>query len=142
MSTVAFAPLIAGVALLIAGAVVLLQRRHQAGLVGRTLEPLLPDDDATDILYFTGVACTICHVAQRPALARLVATRRDISVREVDVADEPELAQRYRVLTLPTTVVLDHHRRVVAVNAGFANESQLSRQVDQARRHAEPLTVA
>lgn len=141
MSTVAFAPLIAGIALLIAGAVVLLQRRHQAGLVGRTLEPSLTDD-ATDILYFTGVACTICHVAQRPALARLVATRRDISVREVDVANEPKLAQRYRVLTLPTTVVLDHHRRVVAVNAGFANESQLSRQVDQARRHAEPLTVA
>lgn len=140
MASVAIAPLLAGLALLIAAGAVGLQRRRQARLVGRSRPGDL--DGGVDILYFTGVACTICHVAQRPALARLVAARSDIRIREIDIAEEPDVARRYRVMTLPTTVVLDAGGRVVAVNTGFTGESVLTAQVDDARWQATQVSVA
>ncbi len=42
----------------------------------------------------------------------------------------PELTERYRVLTVPTTVVLDASGRAHAVNYGFANTQRLLEQVD------------
>lgn len=140
MGSVVIAPLIAAAALLVATLAVRLQRRHQVRLVGTAA----PADSAAnaDILYFTGVACTICHVAQRPALARLVAARGDITVREIDVAEEPDVARRYRVMTLPTTVVLDARRSIVAVNTGFTSESVLTAQVDGARDQEAQVSVA
>ena len=140
MGSVAIAPLIAGFALLAAAAVTLVQRRHQAQLVGRAVDR--EAEDGADILYFTGVACTICHVAQRPALARLVEARSDIRVREIDIAEEPDLARRYRVMTLPTTVVLGSSQRIVAVNTGFTTESVLTAQVDGARCPEAQVSLA
>jgi thioredoxin-like negative regulator of GroEL len=53
-------------------------------------------------------------------------------VREVDVAAEPTLAQRFKVMSLPTTVVLDADGRARAVNAGFAPAPVLQRQLVEA----------
>jgi hypothetical protein len=114
-----------------------LQGWWQRRLVGSAVElagaarggpPLLPD-----ILYFTGESCTICHVAQRPALRRLETMLSDVAIREIDVARDPSSARRYRVMTLPTTVVLDPSGRTVAVNAGYASETALRNQVETAR---------
>lgn len=103
------------------------QRRHLLGS-GATATP-----GEADILYFTGENCTVCHVAQRPALTRLRTSIPDLAVREIDVAAEPEAARAYRVMTLPTTVVLDPLGRAVAVNAGFAGHAVLRAQVEAAR---------
>ena len=82
------------------------------------------------ILYFTGEACTICHTAQRPALRALAAGLDDgVEIREVDVAVEPELARRYRVMSLPTTIVLDGSGQVTDINVGFATGETLRRQL-------------
>jgi hypothetical protein len=113
-----------------------LQGWWQRRLVGSAVElagaarggPPLPD-----ILYFTGESCTICHVAQRPALRRLETMLSDVAIREIDVARDPSSARRYRVMTLPTTVVLDPSGRTVAVNAGYASETALRNQVETAR---------
>ena len=131
MTTLALAPLFAVLVLAAAATAIWTQRRHQSRLVGTRYDA--GEEIGVDILYFTGENCTICHVAQRPALERLAATRGDIVVREVDVAVEPELARRFRVMTLPTTIVLDGDQRVVALNTGFAAESRLADQVDSAR---------
>jgi hypothetical protein len=88
---------------------------------------------AADILYFTGENCTVCHVAQRPAISRLREAITDLAVREIDVAADPQTARTYRVMTLPTTVVLDRLGRAVAVNAGFASDAVLRSQVEAAR---------
>ena len=82
------------------------------------------------ILYFTGEACTICHTAQKPAL-RTLATGIDpgIDIREIDIAVEPELARRYRVMSLPTTIVLDAAGQVTDINVGFASGEVLRRQL-------------
>jgi thiol-disulfide isomerase/thioredoxin len=129
------APLAALAILAFAGGVLFLQRVRQQRLVGRAVggAPLAPGADPPDILYFTGDNCTVCHVAQRPALERLRVLIDDVSIREINVAREPALARRYRVMTLPTIVVLDAHARTIAVNAGFTPETALRGQVEAAR---------
>jgi thioredoxin 1 len=142
--TALLAPLIALLVLAAAAAALAVQRAWQrrllgTSLVGRTTEagPAVPD-----ILYFTGKSCTICHVAQRPALTRLRELIDDVAVRELDVAEEREAARRYRVMTLPTTVVLDSQGRMTAVNAGFAGELLLRDQVAAARAASPRTAVA
>jgi hypothetical protein len=130
-------------ALLVLGltaAVLTAQRRRQHLLVGRVITPRLAEPHTgASILYFTGESCTICHTAQAPALAALHAELGDaVTVRTVDVAREPGLARRYRVMSLPTTIVLDARGRVTAVNAGFASTGRLRDQVAAAR----PLVTA
>ncbi|HYL71067.1 MAG TPA: thioredoxin family protein [Candidatus Dormibacteraeota bacterium] len=128
------------VALAIVGAAALLlrvQRARQLDLVGHRVEPApaLDGEAEPTLLYFTGEACTICHTAQTPALRRLAGMlSRPVVVREIDVAVQPALARSYRVMSLPTTVVLDPRGRVSAVNVGFAPAERLRKQRDGARQ--------
>jgi hypothetical protein len=78
------------------------------------------------ILYFSGDGCTICRTHQEPALRTL----EGVQVQKVDALAEPELARRYRVYTLPTTVVVDSDGRVRHVNYGFASAERLRRQIE------------
>lgn len=134
MATVLIAPLAAVVMLAAAWAVLALQRRSQRRLVGIAVRgTVVSGAERLDILYFTGENCTVCHVAQRPALGRLRSLIGDVVIREIDVARDPAAARRYRVMTLPTTVVLDPGGRTVAVNAGYASETALHEQVRKAR---------
>ena len=124
------APLIAIAA--IAGVALLLrfQRGGQRQLVGRVVENVALAGRLPSILYFTGETCTICHTAQRPALRALAAgIESGIQIREVDIAVEPELARRYRVMSLPTTIVLDAAGQVTDINVGFASGEVLRRQL-------------
>jgi thioredoxin-like negative regulator of GroEL len=128
---VALAPLIA--LALLAGAALALraaQSRQRAHLVGRVVEAQV---GGPTILFFSGATCTVCHTAQRPALDRLApALDGLVEVREVDVAAEPALARRFKVMSLPTTVVVDAEGRARAVNAGFAPALVLQRQLVEA----------
>ncbi|MHB8490012.1 MAG: thioredoxin family protein [Candidatus Dormibacteria bacterium] len=124
------APLIAIAA--VAGAALLLrvQRGGQRELVGSVVENVARPGRLPSILYFTGEACTICHTAQRPALRTLAAgIGSGIEIREIDIAVEPELARRYRVMSLPTTIVLDAAGEVTDINVGFASAEVLRRQL-------------
>jgi thioredoxin-like negative regulator of GroEL len=113
------------------------QRRH---LVGRVVAS---EGGEPAILFFSGATCTVCHTAQRPALERL-APELDgrVTVREVDVADDPALARRFKVMSLPTTVVLDAEGRARAVNAGFAPAPLLRRQLVDAGLLPERVSAA
>jgi thioredoxin-like negative regulator of GroEL len=124
------APLIAIAAV---GAVALLlrvQRGEQRELVGSVVETVGGRAPLPSILYFTGEACTICHTAQKPALRTLAAgIDPGIDIREIDIAVEPGLARRYRVMSLPTTIVLDAAGQVTDINVGFASGEILRRQL-------------
>ncbi|HEY7927183.1 MAG TPA: thioredoxin family protein [Candidatus Dormibacteraeota bacterium] len=134
------APLAAVAVIAVAVAVLTLQRASQRRLVGRAAPAVA--GAFPDILYFTGKSCTVCHVAQRPALKRLHEEITDLQVTEIDVGVDPQAARAYRVMTLPTTVVLDAAGRVSALNAGFAAETQLRTQVQAARASTAPEAVA
>jgi thioredoxin-like negative regulator of GroEL len=124
------APLIAVAAI---GAVALMlrvQRGGQRELVGSVVETVGSRRSLPSILYFTGETCTICHTAQRPALRTLAAgIDPGIDIREIDIAVEPELTRRYRVMSLPTTIVLDAAGQVTDINVGFASGEVLRRQL-------------
>jgi hypothetical protein len=140
MASVLLAPVAALLVIAVVAGVLRLQRSSQHRLVGRQA-PLARGAPA-DILYFTGENCTICHVAQRPALRRLHETLPDLQVTEIDVAADPEAVRAYRVMALPTTVILDPAGRVSALNAGFAGETILRTQVETARAGAAREEVA
>lgn len=97
-------------------------RRLVAGATSRS---------ATDpyILYFTGENCTVCRTHQEPALAKLGPVR----VEKVDAVAERELADRFQVYTLPTTVVMTAEGRALHVNYGYAPAQKLDRQLAEAR---------
>jgi thioredoxin-like negative regulator of GroEL len=124
------APLIA---VAVIGGVALLLRVQKGGqreLVGSVVETAEQGGTLPSILYFTGEACTICHTAQRPALRALAAAIDPaIEIREIDIAVEPDLARQYRVMSLPTTIVLGPSGQVTGINVGFANADVLRRQL-------------
>jgi thioredoxin-like negative regulator of GroEL len=88
------------------------------------------------ILYFTGDSCTVCRTHQEPALAKLGAIRVD----KVDAVAERDLADRFHVYTLPTTVVMAADGRALHVNYGYAPAPKLERQLAEARTNK--LTTA
>jgi thioredoxin-like negative regulator of GroEL len=81
------------------------------------------------ILYFTGDGCTVCRTHQEPALAKLGEVRVD----KVDAIADRELAERFHVYTLPTTVVMSAEGRALHVNYGYAPANKLDRQLAEAR---------
>jgi thioredoxin-like negative regulator of GroEL len=81
------------------------------------------------ILYFTGDNCSVCRTHQEPALAKLAGVRVD----KVDAIAERELADRFQVYTLPTTVVMSAEGRSLHVNYGYAPANKLERQLAEAR---------
>lgn len=90
-----------------------------------------PGSSRVHILAFSSADCHQCHTLQTPALSRVLEARgAAVSVVEVDAPGAPEMVEHYRVLTVPTTVVLDATGRPHAVNYGFANTQRLLEQVD------------
>ena len=140
------APLIAVAVIGVAALLLRLQRTRQRRLVGKVVDlpaATLEPESGPSILYFTGVHCTICHTAQRPALNALDSRIAGAApIREVDVAVEPELARRYRVLSLPTTIVLRGDQTVADINVGFANAEKLEKQLVAAGLRTEELATA
>jgi hypothetical protein len=68
---------------------------------------------------------------QRPALEAISAQHGDVvAVSWIDAPTSPELTERFHVLTVPTTVVLDAQNRVQAINYGFANTNRLLEQIN------------
>ena len=120
-------------AVVVAGAVVLAaacleiyrSRRARSRALGVTAER----SSEPYIVYFTGDSCTVCKTHQEPALARLQSVRID----KVDAVAERELADRFSVYTLPTTVVMSAEGTALHVNYGYAPAPKLERQLAEAR---------
>ena len=116
----------------------LVEARRQAVLhaAPTALPGILNSDGAADaapvqILNFSSADCSQCFRLQAPALRRLLEARSgEVAVVNVDAPNTPELARRYQVMTVPTTVVLDAMGQAQAVNFGFAPTERLLEQVD------------
>lgn len=80
------------------------------------------------VLYFWSHDCHQCRVAQAPTLNRLAA-EGGAHVIPIDAVAERALADRFGVLTVPTTIVLAPTGEVRAVNHGFAPLPKLRAQV-------------
>jgi thioredoxin 1 len=82
------------------------------------------------LLYFTGEYCLSCKFQQTPIVEQITARLGDsIVVKTYDVSAHLDLARQYKVLTLPTTVVLDKWGQVAHINYGVAGQSKLEAQL-------------
>ncbi len=82
------------------------------------------------ILYFSSRTCTPCR-AQGKAVERLgEESKGALNLVKIDVDGESDLAEKWSVLTVPTTVVLDSGGRIQTVNHGTASEKKLRRQLE------------
>jgi len=93
-------------------------------------ENAAPSSNRVRVLAFSSADCTQCHTLQQPALRQLQALLgEEIEVVEIDAPSSPELTRRYRILTVPSTVVLDRSGEAREINYGFANMGKLRTQV-------------
>jgi len=84
------------------------------------------------VVYFTMDGCVPCKTTQRPALEKLSAiVAGQVQVIEVDVVATPELAERWGVLSVPTTFIVDRYGRPRRVNHGVALAEKLLNQLEQ-----------
>jgi len=90
------------------------------------------DHSLIRILAFKSPDCHQCRELQEPALQRVLEARRDtVTIVNVDATSEHELVQTYRVLTVPSTVILDTKGQARAINYGFADTQRLLEQIDE-----------
>lgn len=99
--------------------------RKQLGLDG-----LRPNTPA--ILYFTTPYCVPCQTTQRPALKCLLETTGElVQLIQVDATEQPDLAESWGVLSVPTTFVIDSGGQARRVNHGAAPTKKLLEQLEQ-----------
>ena len=99
---------------------------------------MLPADDRPLLVFFTSrrsgparrMESLLAHIARKERLR--------LRVTIVDVDDKPELAERFRVGTVPT-LVLVKGKRAVARLEGRASAPRIERMVEP---HLEPELVA
>lgn len=91
-------------------------------------------DGRRALVSFSTPSCAACYTAQAPAV-RAVESRlgpEAVRVIKIDAARQPEVAQAFGVLTVPSTIVLAPSGQVVAVNQGFAPSGRLVEQLQRA----------
>ena len=85
---------------------------------------------ATTLVYFTTSTCVPCKTIQRPAIQKASQMLGDtLQVLEIDASERPEIAQRWGVLSVPTTFVIDPDGQVRHVNHGITRAEKLMRQI-------------
>jgi thioredoxin-like negative regulator of GroEL len=95
------------------------------------LRGLLPNVPA--IIYFTTPSCIPCKIQQQPALHRLkTELGENVQIIQIDATEQPDAADRWGVLSAPTTFVLNAQGQPNAVNHGVADEHKLKRQLIKA----------
>jgi hypothetical protein len=79
------------------------------------------------IMFFTNDSCMECEKLQKPAINRL--KRRSTQIFTINAAEDLTLANYYRILTVPTTIILDNQGVPQFINQGYTNEKILSEQL-------------
>lgn len=84
------------------------------------------------ILYFTTPECVPCKTVQRPALESIREVfGESVQIIIIDASQNPTLADRWGVLSVPTTFIIDRNGRPRGVNHGVARTEKLTRQLRQ-----------
>jgi thiol-disulfide isomerase/thioredoxin len=84
------------------------------------------------ILYFTTPDCIPCKTVQRPAIQKVSAELgQRLQVVEVNAYEQPELARKWGVLSVPTTFIIDAQGKPRHVNHGVTRADKLLKQVSE-----------
>lgn len=69
------------------------------------------DSDKTVLLDFWATWCGPCRMIA-PVLEEVAQEREDVKVCKIDVDKEPELAQQFQIMSIPTLIVMEQGRIV------------------------------
>lgn len=81
------------------------------------------------LLYFRADSCAVCPTQGRIVDQLVEQWEGRLHVERIDAEREPDTAARYRVFSLPTTILLDADGHVRQVNYGLADLPKLNRQL-------------
>ncbi|MBE7550675.1 MAG: thioredoxin family protein [Anaerolineales bacterium] len=96
----------------------------------QSIQPAETAPGIPTLLFFCADYCAPCKLQQQPVVDSLAAKfGESLAVRRYDVTEHPALASRYKVLTLPTTVVLNGQGYVAHINYGVASQAKLEAQL-------------
>ena len=91
------------------------------------------------LLYFRSDSCAVCPTQGR-YVDQLAAQWADLTIERIDAERDPETAARYRVFSLPTTVLIDGRGQVRHVNYGLTDAHKLGRQLAQLQEEKPQIT--
>ena len=80
------------------------------------------------LLYFRSDSCAVCPTQGR-YVDQLAAQWDELTIERIDAERDPDTAARYRVFSLPTTVLIDGRGQVQHVNYGLTDAHKLGRQL-------------
>lgn len=84
------------------------------------------------ILYFTTPTCAPCRALQRPAIQSVLEQMAGyLQVIEVDASAQPELANHWGVLSVPTTFIISRSGQPRHVNHGVVGVDKLLKQINK-----------
>ena len=82
------------------------------------------------LLYFRSDSCAPCQTQANYLKNLEEEYDGQLIIRKIDVELEPEVAARYRVITLPTTLIVDADGQVRHINYGLTDTTKLARQLE------------
>src|SRR5689334_12913141 len=86
------------------------------------------------LVYFSTPTCAPCKTIQRPAIQKLAQILEgSLHVVEIDAAEQPEIARRWGVMSVPTTFLIDPRGKLCHVNHGVTRTEKLLLQLHTAR---------
>lgn len=125
--------------LMVAGRVLVAARRRRALASGPLTLPTSGNEAGrVHLLAFSTPQCRQCRLLQKPALEEVRARSDLAEIVPIDALEQPELAKRYGILTVPSTVVLAADGRATAVNYGYVPAKLLLEQVQAAHLALAP----
>jgi len=83
------------------------------------------------LLYFRSDTCAVCPTQGRYVEEVVKGWNGRLAIQKIDTDTEPETAQRYGVMSLPTTILIDHNGSVQDINYGLTNARKLNKQVER-----------
>jgi thioredoxin-like negative regulator of GroEL len=102
-------------------------RRIAAVMTGQTVET--SPSGVPRVIAFSGPGCAACRTQRRILETVVAGWNGTVDVAYVDAVAETELARRFGVLTVPTTVVAAPDGRIVGVNGGLVDGDRLRAQL-------------
>ena len=100
-------------------------------MLDRAPKDLLGEMGKPVLLYFTTPTCAPCKTVQKPAIAQIKEKLGEmLNVIEIDATEQPEMAERWGVLSVPTTFVIDSRGQARYVNHGVVRADKLLKQLN------------
>lgn len=87
------------------------------------------------LLYFRSDSCLACPTQGRYLEQVAQSWNGRLAIQPIDTDQQPETAAQYRVMSLPTTILLDEQGQVKQINYGVTNAHKLSQQIEKVVNH-------